>query len=72
MKILIYRIFTGYGVYLLAANNEIDEACIVDPSLPSDEFGNYMDCNSEDNLQTGNTECCDVDGQVGCCAPGGQ
>ena len=41
--------------------------CIVDDSLPPDEEGNYVDCNTPEALADNRTKCCDIEGEKGCC-----
>ena len=41
--------------------------CIVDDTLPPDEEGNYVDCNTPESLAENRTKCCDIEGNKGCC-----
>lgn len=47
--------------------NYDDEKCIINPDIPADEEGNYVDCNTPEQIEAKNTRCCDVEGSKGCC-----
>ena len=51
-------------------NKDILQECIVDKTLPPSDDGNYLDCSLDETAKEGKTDCCDLDGQIGCCKKG--
>lgn len=47
---------------------EFDEKCVVNASIPVEEEGNYIDCNTPEQIEAKSTRCCDVEGAKGCCS----
>ena len=63
-----------YCVSFVVCESQSEEVylpeCIVDKTLPPGEDGNYLDCSLEETAKDGKTDCCQLDGQTGCCKKG--
>jgi len=40
---------------------------VIDDSLPPEEEGNYVDCNTPEAIADNKTRCCQVEDSKGCC-----
>lgn len=75
MYILMFLLFISVliiyrkSIFVLVEPDFSDDNCVVDATLPREEEGNYMRCDTEEAIAANTPRCCLLDNTVGCCAP---